>query len=211
MSNIALTQRKLADATSYVVRSTIDSATPAVLAAPFIITNSGTSESFLRVATLDELQTGAYSINLLRTFQDDVTDLTLVAHIGDTLRILNPPTTWDDTPLTSLDFAIAAVSAYGAVVSTPFACFAGPLSWELYSSGVLVASGNAGMTLRDDPVITTFIDSQTTSIFSNGADALLHLSAVQGYVNSLAVSADHDATSFRNYVPGNPVITMLPR
>lgn len=209
---LTLVQLKLVDGSTFAVRSTVTAATPAVLAAPLVITAGPSAEMFLRVATLDELTTAVFTLNPILSFGDSSGDITASVTIGDTLRVLTPPRLWDDAAPAYMDFVVDTVASPRITVTAavPFPMLATSLSWQLRdASGTVYNSGTAGNTSRL-AVLDEFIDSEFTAVFTDQVTALQHLDSLESYINTLVLSAGSDADNFRNAPPGNPVITTFP-
>lgn len=206
-ASLTLTQTKLVAGTVYAVRSTVTTATPSLLLAPFLLVG----ELFTRLATLEELQGGAFALDELTAFVDTVTDPTVGAVLGDTLRILTPPELWDDSAPSYMDFTIEAIEGSRLVVSPPFPAMASALSWETRNGAGVISSGMHAATNRYGVSLATSRVSTFTAQFADPITATQHLEAVQAYTDALVLSAASDADTFRNAAPGNPVITNLPR
>lgn len=224
MSTVAvtLTQTKFKASARWAVTTLASAASPTRLGYPFVLqsTPGGTDpETFLRVATNAEVQTGGLPTNALDLFHE-TTDLLLNAYAwvaGDVLRISTLVPEWDITG-PDYDFVILGRVAstlpgvpWRLQVETPFPfCKIGtaplPLVWSIMRGGALHMVGNAlGATRRTDETVTTFITDRYVGVFDQAADALDHTLSVQAMVKALRDDQVFATTDYTNYPPGNPI------
>jgi hypothetical protein len=166
------------------------------------------TERFLRVATVSDLNSLAYSP--LVYFRDSVVNITTGAIPGTKLVIINPPLENILTvpppvieTIVTQDFTNQRVQITNPVwYNTPVA-----MSWQLYDASMLtlISQGTNGYYARQVLTGCLWRDSQFMALFTNSSDAYDHIIAVQADFQSLLTNMDQSPTEYAS--PPNPIIT----
>lgn len=198
---------------------------PSTLDAPFVASlstpGSAYPETFVRLATAEELQTSSTLVpNLLRYFRDTVVTPTwpTFSNPGDYLRLgflapFAPPPMWPATPSGGdyyIDLPIASVGPDGRLVLAASGWYPlGAVSWQWRTgSGTEVASGVDGILERQTapPPGGLFLVDRAVTIHDTPSAALTSMAAMRAQFDSLAKSIAYNPQSFLAE-GGNPVDT----
>lgn len=198
---------------------------PITLDAPFVVSlappGSPYPETYLRLATAEELQTGSTLVpNLLRYFRDTVVTPTwpTFSNPGDYLRLgflapFPPPPMWPATPSGGdyyIDLPIASVAPDRRLVLATSGWYPpGVVSWEWRTgTGVEVASGGNGILERQTAPVPgqLFLVDRAVTIHDTPSAALTSMAAVRAQFDNLAKSIAYNPQNFLAE-GGNPVDT----
>lgn len=176
-------------------------------------------ERLLRVLNLDNpadiaLLAVPGSFNRLKFFRDFSLNLAATVLAGDVLRVTTPPGEWslDGNLLSTADYVILGVDAPNQRVEmvTSFLWAAQNLTYVILAPDLVtvrVPTQTAGLTERDNTVLTEWRSDQFVAAFGTSTEAFDHIASVQAFVASLGQQARLNIDEFLD-AGGNPIVNV---